>query len=172
MSVPLSTIKSALRIDYDDDDTDLIRLREAAMQLVEKETGRALTQRTETLYLSSWTDTVLPGFPYTSVTSVGYTDGAGASQTLAAADRWIDLSDGPMPVLRFLEKPTRKEGTMVVVTYACGHDALPDPLTHCVIALVGGWYNNPEAFQPIALSAVPMSVGYIMDSYRVRSPIR
>jgi hypothetical protein len=58
------------------------------------------------------------------------------------------------------------------VTYACGHDALPDPLTHCVIALVGAWYNNPEAFQPIGLNVVPMSVGFIMDSYRVRSPIR
>jgi uncharacterized phiE125 gp8 family phage protein len=171
MSVPLSTIKSALRIDYDDDDADLIRLREAAMQLVERDTGRALTQRTETLYLSEWTDTVLPGFPFTSVTLVNYTTEAG-SQTLPTTDWWVDLSDGPMPVLRFLERPGRKEGTMIVVTYACGHDALPDPLTHCVIALVGAWYNNPEAFQPIGLNVVPMSVGFIMDSYRVRSPLR
>jgi uncharacterized phiE125 gp8 family phage protein len=171
MSVPLSTIKSALRIDYDDDDADLIRLREAAMQLVERDTGRALTQRTETLYLSDWNDSVIPGFPFASVTTVNYVTAAG-SQTMPATDWWIDLSDGPMPVLRFLQAPARKDGTMVTVTYACGHDALPDPLTHCVIALVGAWYNNPEAFQPIGLNVVPMSVGFIMDSYRVRSPIR
>jgi hypothetical protein len=54
----------------------------------------------------------------------------------------------------------------------CGHDTLPDPLTHCVIALVGAWYNNPEAFQPIGLNVVPMSVEFILDTYQARSPLR
>jgi uncharacterized phiE125 gp8 family phage protein len=172
MSVPLSTIKSALRIDYDDDDADLIRLREAAFAMVERRTGRALTQRTDTLYLSTFSDTVIPGFPFGAVSSVSYTDPNGTAVTMPAASYWIDLSDGPMPVLRFLDWPAIKEGTMVSCAYSCGHDMLPDPLTHCVIALVGAWYNNPEAFQPIGLNVVPMSVEFILDTYQARSPLR
>ena len=43
MTVPLSTIKSALKIDYDDDDTDIVRLREAAISLVERRTQLLLS---------------------------------------------------------------------------------------------------------------------------------
>jgi hypothetical protein len=103
---------------------------------------------------------------------VSYTDPNGTAVTMPAASYWIDLSDGPMPVLRFLDWPAIKEGTMVSCAYSCGHDMLPDPLTHCVIALVGAWYNNPEAFQPIGLNVVPMSVEFILDTYQARSPLR
>jgi hypothetical protein len=49
---------------------------------------------------------------------------------------------------------------------------VPAEIVHCVIALVGAWYNNPEAFQPIGLSAVPMSVTYILETMSVRSMLR
>ena len=49
---------------------------------------------------------------------------------------------------------------------------IPTDLTHCVIAIVGAWYNNPEAFQPIGLSVVPMSVEAILDMASVRTVLR
>jgi hypothetical protein len=41
-----------------------------------------------------------------------------------------------------------------------------------MIALVGHWYNNPEAAQPIGLQTVPMSVEAILDMYSIRSQLR
>ena len=76
------------------------------------------------------------------------------------------------PILRFLEWPAIYEGTNITVSVDCGYQMLPNALVHCIIALVGGWYNNPEAFQPIGLSTVPMSVEYILSSYRARSLLR
>jgi uncharacterized phiE125 gp8 family phage protein len=172
MSVPLSTIKSALKIEYDDDDIELTRLREAAQSLIERRTGLALTLRTSTLYLAAFTDMVIPEYPFVSATSVTYTDTAGASQTMATADYWVDKTDGPMPLLRFLTAYGINPGTAVTFTYQSGYDALPPEITHAVIALVGAWYNNPEALQPTMLTTVPMSLEYIIDSMSVRSLIR
>jgi uncharacterized phiE125 gp8 family phage protein len=172
MTVPLSTIKSALKIDYDDDDADLTRLREAAITFVERRTAVRLAPTACTLYVSSWTDSVIPETPFSAITSVAYTDTSAASQTMPASDYWIDRTDGPMPVLRFLEAPALGEGTAITVTYTAGYSAVPSDLTHCVIAIVGAWYNNPEAFQPIGLSTVPMSVEMILEMASARTAIR
>lgn len=172
MSVPLSTIKSALKIDYDDDDADLIRLREVASMVVEKRTQLKLQPGTETLYLSEWKDTLIPVFPFLAITHVRYYNSANVLTTVPAGDFWIDNSDGPMPVIRFLEEPALYEGTAIIVTFTAGYQSIPDPLVHCIIALVGSYYNNPEAIQPIALQSVPLSVEFILDHYSTNSRLR
>mgnify|MGYP006282010243 CR=1 FL=1 len=172
MSIPLATIKNALKITYTEDDSELVRLREAAVALVERRTGVALERRTETLYLTAWVDALIPVAPFVSLASVQYTDSAGAVQTMPAADYWIDRSDGPNPILRFLAMPARKEGTAITVTYTAGHLALPNEIAHCCIALVGAWYNNPEAFQNVGLTVVPLSVEFILETIDARSPMR
>ena len=77
-----------------------------------------------------------------------------------------------MPVIRFLEEPGIYEGTAITVTYTAGYSSIPDPLVHCVISLVGAYYNNPEAIQPIALATVPLSVEFILDHWSTNSRIR
>lgn len=172
MTIPLSTIKNALKITYDDDDADIVRLREAAISLVERRTGLFLHQRTETLYLNSWADCIIPGVPFVSLSSVAYTDASGGAQTMAATDYWLDRSDGPAPYLRFLAYPSRKDGTAITATYIAGYTAIPNEITHACIALVGAWYNNPEAFQNVSLSVVPLSVEYILETVSARSVLR
>jgi uncharacterized phiE125 gp8 family phage protein len=172
MSIPLSTIKSALKIDYTDDDADLIRLREAAMALVERRTELALTPSARTLYLASWKDTLLPDHPFNSLTSVQYQNSSNATTTMPASDYWVDRTDGPMVKLRFLEAPAIYEGTAITVTYNAGYSVVPNEIVHAVIALVGAWYNNPEAFQPIGLTTVPLSVEYILNAVGTGSRIR
>jgi uncharacterized phiE125 gp8 family phage protein len=172
MTIPLSTIKSALKISYDDDDSDIVRLREAAIALVERRTGLFLHQRTESLYLNAWNDCIVPGVPFVSLTSIAYTDANGAAQTLAASDYWLDRSDGPAPYLRFLAYPYRKDGTAIVATYVAGYSSIPNEITHACIALIGAWYNNPEAFQAVSLSVVPLSVEYILETVSARSVLR
>ena len=172
MTVPLSTIKSALKIDYDDDDTDIVRLREAAISLVERRTQLLLSPQTSTQYLAKFDDTMLSAYPYSSFTSVVYKDGTNTTTTMPATDYWVDLTDGPIPVLRFLDKPGIYEGTAITVTYSAGYSSVPNELTHAIIALVGGWYNNPESVQPISLQTVPLSVEYILSNISTRSNLR
>jgi uncharacterized phiE125 gp8 family phage protein len=172
MTVPLSTIKSALKIDYSDDDSTLILYREAAEELVERETGLYLSPLVRQLFLARFEDTVVPLLPFTSVTKVEYQNAGNVNTIMPATDYWLDRSDGPAPILRFLEAPATYEGTNITVSVDCGYNAVPNTLVHCIIAIVGGWYNNPEAFQSIGLSPVPMSVDYILSSYRARSFIR
>lgn len=173
MSVPLSTIKSALKIDYADDDTELIRLREAAWALIERRTQLTLSPSTLQLYLAAFNDSLIPGVPFTAVSSVTYIDGTGATQTLAATEYWIDRTDGPLPRIRFHGvKPIMKSGTAITVTYTAGFEAVPNEIVHAVVALVGAWYNNPEALQPIALQSVPMSLEFILETLSARSLVR
>ena len=172
MTVPLSTLKSALKVDYDDDDKDLVRLREAAMSLIERRTQLSLSPTTETLYLARFEKTLVPAVPFVSLASVQYRNEANVLTTMPATDYWIDRSEGSIPVLRFLQAPGIYEGTNITVTYTAGYSSLPNELVHAVIALVGHWYNNPEAAQPIGLSTVPLSLGYILDHLSTRSNLR
>lgn len=172
MTVPLSTIKSALKVDYDDDDKDLVRLREAAISLIERKAQILLGQASQTLYLARFEKTLIPAFPFVSLSAVQYYDESGNLTTMTGTDYWVDRSEGEMPVLRFLEQPGIKEGTNITVTYLAGYSVIPNEIVHAVIALVGHWYNNPEAAQPVALSTVPVSLGYILDHISTRSHIR
>jgi len=172
MSVPLSTIKSALRVDYDDDDSELTRLREAAESLVLRRTGLTIAPTTKLLYVANWRSVIVPEHPFTSLTSVTYYDSGNTLTTMPATDYWVDRTDGPMPVLRFLQAPGIYDGTAITVTYVAGYTIVPSELTHAIIALVGHWYNNPEAASIVRLNEVPMSLEYIIDNIGVRSPLR
>ena len=172
MSVPLSTIKSALKIDFDDDDKEILRLREAAVSLIERRTQLALTPQTVPLYLKEFADALIPAHPFVSVATILYRDQLNDPQTMPITDYWLDLTEGTMPVIRFLKVPVLYPGTMATVFYVCGYTALPNDLVHAIIALVGHWYNNPEAASPISLSTVPLSMGFILDNLSTRSNIR
>ena len=119
MSVPLSTIKSALKIDYTDDDTELIRLREVANVYVEKRTGLALSARSETLYLSTWTDSLIPVAPYTGLTHVRYYDTGNNQVTMPAADYWLDQYTDLAKLNVFLQ--TWKRSDLTVMAGASGY---------------------------------------------------
>lgn len=172
MTVPLSTIKSALKIDYDDDDAQLVRLREAAWSHIERRTELVLTLSDQPMYIADFKrDVVLPKHPYVSMKSIIYDDASGTTVTMPTTSYWVDRTE-PMPVVRFLDRPVPKVGTAVTITYVAGFSEMPGEIVHAVIALVGAWYNNPEALQPTAMSSVPLSLEYILESISVRSMIR
>ena len=39
-----------------------------------------------------------------------------------------------------------------------------------MISLVGAWYNNPEAMQPIALQVVPLGAQFMLEHLRLKGP--
>jgi len=171
MTIALATIKAALKIDYTDDDTELERIRDAAVAWVENYCGFALSSASRTMYLRDWKDTVFAVQPVTALTSVAYTDTSGGSATLTSGTDYYWDQSGPVSVLRFLaEPPSMKDGTLATVTYTAGYATEPNEVVQAVISITGLWYNNPEAAQPIGLSAVPLGAQFMLEHLRLKGP--
>lgn len=170
MAITTATVKTALRIDYTDDDAEFTRLIAAAVAWVERYTGVGLSSASRTMRLGSFKDSALPIDPFVSLSSVQYYDSSNALVTMPSTDYWVDQT-GDLPRIRFLEQPSIYEGTQVTVTYVAGHATEPADMVQAVISIVGAWYNNPEAAQPIALSTVPLGAIYLLDHYRVKGPM-
>lgn len=82
--VTLADAKQQLRIASTYDDNNVNTLLDAARQIVESETNRAILNQTWTLYLDYFPDVIyLPKGIIQSVTSVKYIDTGGTQQTLA-----------------------------------------------------------------------------------------
>ena len=172
MAVSLSTVKTALKIDYTDDDTELTRLIGVATSWVEYYTGIKLTQATRTMYLREFARTAVADYPYVSTTSVTYTDGSGATVTMTSGtDYWVDLS-GDIKAIEFLNEPSIKEGTLITVTYVAGYSTEPNEVVQAIISLVGLYYNNPEAAQPVGLTTVPLGGQFMLEHLRIRGTFR
>lgn len=172
MAVSLSTVKTALKIDYTDDDTELTRLIGVATSWVEYYTGIKLTQATRTMYLREFARTAFADYPYVSTTSVTYTDGSGATVTMTSGtDYWVDLS-GDIKAIEFLNAPSIKDGTLITVTYVAGYSTEPNEVVQAIISLVGLYYNNPEAAQPVGLTTVPLGGQFMLEHLRIRGTFR
>jgi uncharacterized phiE125 gp8 family phage protein len=172
MAVSLSTVKAALKIDYTDDDTELTRLIGVATSWVEYYTGIKLTQATRTMYLREFARTAFADYPYVSTTSVTYTNGSGATVTMTSGtDYWVDIS-GDIKAVEFLNEPSIKEGTLITVTYVAGYSTEPNEVVQAIISLVGLYYNNPEAAQPVGLTTVPLGGQFMLEHLRIRGTFR
>ena len=170
MAVTLATVKAALKIDYTDDDTELTRLIGAATSWVETYTGLKMTQASRTMRLREWKRTVFSELPWVSTTSVTYTDTSGATITMVSGtDYWVDNSQ-QLAALEFLNTPSMKDGTLATVTFVAGYSTEPNEVVQAIISLVGLWYNNPEAAQPVGLQVVPLGGQFVLEHLRVRGP--
>ena len=170
MPVPLLTIKEALKIDYDEDDRELLRLREAATALIERKTQLGLCVREHVAYLRKMTEVLFPWHPLVSVSSVKYTSD-GTLVTMPATEYWLDKTDR-MPILRFLETHEPDDGTMIEVTYTAGYSEIPAELVRAIVSLVEHWYNNPGASTPAALTETPLGLQFILSHLSTGSMIR
>lgn len=171
LPIPLDVLRTRLRIEVESDDTDLASLSIAAGELIERETGVLLRSQSIAEKIVAWKRTPLRKGPVTSVTSVTYTDTNGATQTLPT-DEWFTLEDDELIVLDFDTSAVVKDNTQPTVNYVAGYTDVPHALQQCIVALVGAWYNNPEASNVAALAEVPLAYRHIIAHYSHRSPIR
>jgi uncharacterized phiE125 gp8 family phage protein len=169
MSVTLTQVKKALKIDYNTDDSEILRLIDAVTAWVENYTGVTVTPKKKVMYLSYWTRTMFLDFPFSSIDSVKYTASDGTLTTMPSTDYFIDKTNPPRYFINFSEYPSIKEHTFIEINYTVGYPDVPKDIEQAIIAFVGAWYNNPEALSPISMQTVPISAQFILDNIKVRS---
>ena len=167
-SIPTNLLRTALRLEHPEDDPEVARLVAAAVSMIEGQTGRRLSRGEGRLFLDRFEDRFIPADPFHGVSSVVYLDPAGVQQTLPTTAYRV-VREGGVPIIRFVDLGGANllEGTVEVV-FDHGYELPPADLVQAVIALVGAWWNNPEALSPIELRRVPYSAEVIIDSYRLR----
>ncbi len=167
-----------------DEDSLLSTLIAAARQYAETYTNRAFINQT-------W-DWKLDGFPcgdgtlrlplgnVTSITSITYTDTAGASQTWSSSLYLTDLPSGPKaqlgritPAYAQYYPSTREQVNAVAVRFVAGYGAastsVPESIKAAIKLLVGHWYANRESVV-VSIGAgaveVPHTVEALLWPYR------
>ena len=148
--VTLEQAKLHLRVDGEDEDTLITALIVAAREWVENYTGIVLVQRAVTqsfqcfasrLELNAWPIADAPTL------SVGYTDTAGASQTVAGAR--LQSASRParlVPAFNAAWPSASAEPVTVTVTagYASPED-VPASLVAAILLIVGNLYASRES---------------------------
>lgn len=150
--VTTSELKSHLRIDLDDEDTDLGYYITTARQIFEDKTKIQLGYRTMYLYVDYWQSFYwLPRHPLASVTSIAYLDTAGDSQTVSSSLYTVDTKHKP-GLVTFKEAFTYPSlcedcANRITVTYVAGYatsSLVPEQWKTAIKLLAGHFYNNRE----------------------------
>ncbi len=174
--ITLAEAKSHLRVDTTDDDTLITSLILGARHFIENYTGRQIIQATWVLKRKGFfTELYLPKAPLSSVSSIQYIDGDGATQTLAASTYTVDADSNPgRIVLAYLQNwPTvRDEIHNVTITFVSGYGTattdVPEPIRQAMRLLVAHFYETREPYIiGTSAGAVPFAVESLLWQYKV-----
>ncbi len=174
VSVP--EVKRHLRVDHTDDDAYISGLIAAATAWIDGANGwlgRAIGIQKWELQRCGFgpgCSINLPLAPLVSVEAVSYTAVAGASQTfseyrvlgigtsgaggiyLAAGSSWPTTSGDP---------------DSVRIEFTAGYEAVPAPIKHAILLMVGHYYENREAITAEKPDVLPMGVDALLMPYRI-----
>lgn len=179
--VTLTEVKAHLRIDSTTEDTLLNSLIKAARQHIESFCGPLINQTWEQ-YEHDWPtgDVLRLGKPrLQSVTSIEYTDAAGATATLSSSNYDVSLADGYKPKVVLKETsewPATELSNVdpILITFVAGYGDtsadIPEPLRLAVLFLVAHWYEHREPVEVLnTMHIVPFTVDALMSEYRLWS---
>ena len=176
--VTLAEIKDHLRVSGTAEDSLLTLYAQMAREAVENECWRALLPQTWVLYLTSWpTDGIiaLPRPPLQSVTSVVYTDEAGAAHTFAAANYRVDTASEPGRIVLAPDAAWPSDaldtGNPIAVTFVAGYadaSAVPGMAKAAILLQIGEIYANREAAITGTIVAVSPAVQRVLNLLKVR----
>lgn len=177
--ITLAEAKARLRYDGSDEDGLINELITAARQRVEQETNRTLLQHTRTLTLDRWPPgglIFLPNPPAIAVSSIGYVDTAGDSQTVSSGDYLVDVTAEPARITaaHATTWPTlRQQIAAVTVTYTCGYvidtpgktklAAERGSSLRAMYFLIGQWWRFREAVVDRSVSEVPLGAQFLLE---------
>jgi uncharacterized phiE125 gp8 family phage protein len=181
LAVNLADVKSHLRVTTSDEDGLLELYINAATQIVESKTRRALISRTFRLELETFQDDIeIPIAPLVSVQSVRYYDSNGTLTTWDSANYLVDATRllGIVRTASGVSHPSTqlRSPNAVQVNFTAGHgatfDAVPEGLRFIVILLAGHYFLNraPMIVGGGSAMEIPHTLSYAIDSYRIWSP--
>jgi uncharacterized phiE125 gp8 family phage protein len=179
LCVALTAVKEHLRVDFDDDDALIISYINAATEMCEQVTGRAIMLQTWQLTAPSfWVEGFgeLTRVPVVSVDEIKYLSMDGTDTTLAAFA--LDNADEQgfaylKPAFGDVWPSARVVDNSVRVNYTAGYTsaaAVPESIKNWIKLVVGSMYENRE-HQTIERGVV-LSLGFadrMLDRYRVWS---
>lgn len=153
LPVTLADVKLACRFDGTALDSDITAMLTDAVQLCEHEVGQILMPQTWELTLDAFPDVIeLTRVPVSAITSIKYTDTAGALQTLSAGAYALDNSNGfgnayVAPVFGTTWPTPRSEAHSVKVRYVAGYadaDAVPSHFKRQIKIFVAMMIDTPD----------------------------
>lgn len=175
----LNELKAHLRIDGSDEDNLLAGYLTAARIQCELEARRAFVTQTLQLKLETWPckdRLALPRPPLQSVTSIGYIDVNGGSNTVSASDYIVDANGEPGHIYLAYgatwPSTTLQPGPSITITYIAGYgdpEDVPQTYKQAIQLLAGHYYENREAAvigQGYTPTVVPMAVAALLMTDR------
>lgn len=153
LAVSLIEAKAHVRQDAADDDTLITSLIGAATEAAEHMTGRSLLAQTWELSLNAFpTEFELTRVPVSAITSINYTDTAGATQTLASTAYALAQDDFGfaliLPTYNTVWPVSRGDVGNVKVTYVAGYAnaaAVPAGIKQWILLQIGAMYASRES---------------------------
>lgn len=156
----MDEVKRHLGIVSQHHDLDMLRMIDAATDLLQKSTGRQLITATYELTMDAWCNDAglpypieLPRPPLASITSVAYFDEAGVSQVVDPADYQL-VNSQDMPAKLYpsrnglawpVVQPDRVDA--ITITYVAGYgteDSVPAEAKQWILLCVRHWFDNPS----------------------------
>lgn len=176
----LSEVKTAIRVDHDEEDALISSYISAARGNLEQLTQRSFMDQTWILSAQKWPgrDVELPYGPVQSVSSVKYYDADEVQQTLDSSLYQVDLDSDlcrirPTPDDTW---PTIYPGRYdaIEITYVTGYGGgssgsndVPSQLKVAIYLLVGHYYRNREAVVFASANELPMGVKALIAPFVV-----
>jgi uncharacterized phiE125 gp8 family phage protein len=171
--VSLTEAKLHCRVDVSDDDNLITALIQAAREVAEAISRRALITQTWKLILDEFPATdeiVIPLPPLQSVASVTYKDQDGSSSTFSSGDYIVSTDTEPGKVVLGYGKswpsttlyPTGAVTVQFTAGFGDASTDVPEKYRQAMLLLIGHWYENREA---IAMTgAVPKEVPFGVEA--------
>jgi len=176
-------LKSWLRIDTSDEDTEIAYMGMACQNILEDLTNTTLIQQTMTAFFdgfpSEGTPIVLPRPPLISVTSIKYVDANGTQQTWSNTLYEVStLGKMPAEILPIESEnypttgstPTASVFNKVEIEYEAGYATsadIPDGFVVGHRMFVGHFYNNREATTTDNVKDLPLGLQMIVAANTV-----
>ena len=152
--VSLTQAKAHLRVDHTSDDTLITEHITAARLQAEHTTKRQLITATYDLWLNTFprgSQLVLPKPALQSVTTLKYTDYAGAETTWASSNYHVDATrvHGSLVLAYGISWPSVTLRTVngIAVRFVAGYGAaadVPQDIKNAMLLLIGHYYENRE----------------------------
>lgn len=172
--VELTEAKAHCRVDFDDDDTLITSLVQAATDHLDGYAGilgRCLVNQTWSIQVANWSDCIRLPFPDCSSVVVIHHDANGDEQTISSG-LYSTLEDAVSAYVSFTSAFTSPSlenvDNPITITFVSGYgevDAVPQAIKQAILLLVSHWYENRESVGA-NMSEVPMAVDMIIAPYR------